>query len=202
MGRTTVRDAADTRSLVLQAASELFLQHGASASLDHVAALAGLSKGGLKYHFNTKEELIGAVAQFQADAFRSEVALHFNDQDRRPGRLVRAYIKACLNPDVQGSASRAKHSIFVLLSSCPLVQEIWQQDERWWQRSLEADGLDRDLRDVVLAAAEGAASAPTWTYTRARTSRLRNYLLELTNPALRDPIGHPLVSPAISDSHV
>lgn len=184
MGRTARRDALETRSLVLQAASELFLKNGASVSLDDVAALAGLSKGGLKYHFNSKEELTGAVAQFQADAFRSEIAAQMNDQDERPGRLARAYIKACLDPDVQLCASRTRHFLFVLLGSCPSVQEIWQQDESSWQRALEADGLNPELRDMVLAAAEGVAAAPTWAYSRSRISSLREQLLDLTNVCL------------------
>ena len=53
------RNSADTREKLLDAFDRLLEQHGtAGATLDAVAAEAGVSKGGLLYHFGSKAKLM------------------------------------------------------------------------------------------------------------------------------------------------
>lgn len=50
------------RSAILDAAQECFLEHGfASTSMDMVAATAGVSKATIYAHFQSKDELFGAI---------------------------------------------------------------------------------------------------------------------------------------------
>lgn len=63
MGRTTGRSPEDTRRLVLDAAASAIRTHGIGATLDLVAREAGISKGGLVYHFPSKTALLVALAQ-------------------------------------------------------------------------------------------------------------------------------------------
>src|SRR3954454_22441411 len=52
----------DTKTRILSAAELVVLERGVSAlTLDAVAEAAGLSKGGLIYHFDSKEALIRAM---------------------------------------------------------------------------------------------------------------------------------------------
>lgn len=76
------RSARPTRDRLLDAFEELLIAGGErSATLDAVAAAASVSKGGLLYHFGSKEALVdgqlarlGALAATDADSIRSAPA--------------------------------------------------------------------------------------------------------------------------------
>src|SRR3954467_14212049 len=77
-----------TKDRLLHAAGAVVRRDGPQAlTLDAVAAEAGVSKGGLLYHFGTKQELIEALvarwlAEFQADI------------DAADPHFVRGYVRA------------------------------------------------------------------------------------------------------------
>jgi TetR/AcrR family transcriptional repressor of nem operon len=61
-GATRLRDSGRTRERLLQAASrEIYRSGFQSASLDTILAVAGVTKGALYYHFDSKEALGHAV---------------------------------------------------------------------------------------------------------------------------------------------
>lgn len=63
------------RSRLLRAAEELTHVNGAgNMSLDAVAARAGVSKGGLLYHFPTKAKLLEALVERFIEQFEAELA--------------------------------------------------------------------------------------------------------------------------------
>jgi TetR/AcrR family transcriptional repressor of mexJK operon len=56
------------REAILDAAQECFLEHGfSSTSMDMVAARAGVSKATIYAHFQSKDELFGAIIQRRCD---------------------------------------------------------------------------------------------------------------------------------------
>ncbi|MFV0286422.1 MAG: TetR family transcriptional regulator, partial [Demequina sp.] len=73
MGRVEGRTAEDTKRLILEAASRVVLRDGLAASLDAVAAEAGVSKGGLLYHYASKAALTEALAVELYESFRRSV---------------------------------------------------------------------------------------------------------------------------------
>src|SRR5271170_4185109 len=63
-GPTRLRDSERTRERLLQAASrEIYRSGFQSASLDTILAVAGVTKGALYYHFDSKEALGHAVVE-------------------------------------------------------------------------------------------------------------------------------------------
>lgn len=76
--------AVETRNAILQAAAATFVQRGfAGSSLAEIAALAGVTKGALYFHFPSKAALASAMIQGQADANRSfEAFVDDSDVDR------------------------------------------------------------------------------------------------------------------------
>src|ERR1700747_2265759 len=63
-GATRLRDSERTRERLLQAASlEIYRSGFQSASLDIILAVAGVTKGALYYHFESKEALGYAVVE-------------------------------------------------------------------------------------------------------------------------------------------
>lgn len=62
--RKTKAEAQHTREALLQAALEIFYQRGvAQASLQEIAATAGVTRGALYWHFKNKEDLFDALFQ-------------------------------------------------------------------------------------------------------------------------------------------
>jgi AcrR family transcriptional regulator len=85
------------REKILVAAEELAREAGpGNLSLDAVAAKAGVSKGGLLYHFPTKAKLLAAlVEQFLASFDRNLRAREA--QSGGPNSLLRAYLDILVN---------------------------------------------------------------------------------------------------------
>ncbi|ONI92756.1 hypothetical protein ALI22I_01995 [Saccharothrix sp. ALI-22-I] len=54
-------DALRTRKRLLDAAAEMFAEHGAEVSVAEIAERAGIGKGTVFRHFATKEDLIAAI---------------------------------------------------------------------------------------------------------------------------------------------
>jgi AcrR family transcriptional regulator len=62
--RTVANMSADTHNRILDALEELLLKRGLSGvTLENVASNAGISKGGLLYHFQTKDAMIEAMVR-------------------------------------------------------------------------------------------------------------------------------------------
>src|SRR5690606_20238522 len=82
-----------TRSRILAAAQELAHELGpARISLDAVAARAGVSKGGLLYHFPSKAKLLeGLVEQFLS-RFNCALSDRERELSGEPNSVLRAYL--------------------------------------------------------------------------------------------------------------
>lgn len=66
--------AARTQSALIRSAAELFERHGyEKASLNEISSGAGVSRGALHFHFDTKAEVAGAVESAAARALRHAV---------------------------------------------------------------------------------------------------------------------------------
>src|SRR5690349_13603621 len=94
MARTAGRSAAETRRLILDAAARLISRHGTAVPVSDIAEAAGVSKGGLLYHFPNKEELLSGLANHLMGQFRHDVEqVAAEEEEGTPGRLTRAYIR-------------------------------------------------------------------------------------------------------------
>lgn len=94
MARTAGRSADETRQLILTSAARLIGRHGTTVPVTDIAEAAGVSKGGLLYHFPNKETLLNGVATNLMTQFRSHVEQAATaEPEGVPGRLTRAYIR-------------------------------------------------------------------------------------------------------------
>ncbi len=184
MGRTAGRSPSDTRRVVLDAASAVFRTRGLSATLDDVAQEAGLSKGGVIYHFATKDDLVAALAEALLEDFRDAVHAHLDPDDQHAGRLTRAYVRASL-VDTDLTAARDAYALIAQIITNPAVARIARADARRWRDDLAADGLPEPVTSLVVAAADGAGVAPLWgaELDEAENARLAARLVAMT----RDP---------------
>lgn len=90
------KKSASSKDAILNAAAALVCEQGASAlTLDATCARAGMSKGGLLYHFRTKEDLLLALVRRQHDCMMSLIQVSCEGEDNpAPGRWHRAAIRS------------------------------------------------------------------------------------------------------------
>jgi AcrR family transcriptional regulator len=139
------RDPAPSRELLLRAAARVFAERGfEGATVDEIAAQAGLSKGTLYWNFESKDEL-----------FLSLLEEHI---DRRVQAMIELIQSAPADQDIAPEASRGLFALlqeerqFVLLS-----HEYWSRavrDSELRQRYAERQAR---LREVLARALEARA---------------------------------------------
>jgi AcrR family transcriptional regulator len=115
------------RERILDAAEDLIAAGHVPPALDAVAAAAGVSKGGLLYHFD-KQSLLQALivrAVQQADAQLTQAA--------GTGALARAWLRLSVPDDTQRRLYRAMLSMLRLTSrgELDLPAELTDADQRW-----------------------------------------------------------------------
>jgi AcrR family transcriptional regulator len=183
VARTTGRDAGATRELVLRAAAAEVGDHGLGASMDAIAQRAGVSKGGLLYHFPSKDALIVALADDVLGRYRASIESHL-DPRAGAGRLTRAVVLASLDA-ADDESERDRTLLLGRLLTIPGVRDRVIEDNARWREELAADGLEPAAQAVVLAAADGVSTAALWAATPSRAERdmLRERLLAMVDAA-------------------
>jgi AcrR family transcriptional regulator len=143
------------RERLLDAAESLVTQRGTHGlTLDAVARQAGVSKGGLLFHYPHKRALIQAVVARLVGHYESAQADAMGKDPCDEGRFTRAYLGA----RVQSCGLGCRGSYTPLLMAT--VDGLQQLDEfrdrvATWQHKLEEDGIDPVIAHLVRLAADG-----------------------------------------------
>jgi AcrR family transcriptional regulator len=151
---------AQMRARLLDAALAVLRERGVNGlTLDAVAQGAGVSKGGLLHHFNSKEALVGALLQAMMAEFEHSVncALAAEAQDPSApvtGRLLRAYVRASFGAQPLFPALGVLLAVSVLQN--PDLLALVQADAQSWQARLAADGVAPARAHLIRQAADGA----------------------------------------------
>lgn len=88
------------RERILEAAERVVMDVGAARlTLEAVAQAAGVSKGGLLYHFPSKESLLGALSHRFVDAMHGCVANARDQVGDGPARDLKACVQGILGSD-------------------------------------------------------------------------------------------------------
>ncbi|SDF45123.1 transcriptional regulator, TetR family [Limimonas halophila] len=146
----------NTRKRVLHAAGRVVLQEGVRGlTLEAVAREAGVSKGGLLYHFASKDELLtGMVGEFvELIEGRMTEAMQADDA---PGRWTRAYLDAS-TVDRAGDDPMDRLATAMLAagaSNTALLEPVYARQGDW-QHAQHNDGIDPATAAIVRLAADG-----------------------------------------------
>ena len=90
-----MRTKSSARERIIDAAEQVVLKEGAShMTMDAVAAKAGVSKGGLIYHFPSQRDLLQAMLQRFIDRVETRMAQARTQLPESPARSIKAYIHA------------------------------------------------------------------------------------------------------------
>ncbi|MCI4061321.1 TetR/AcrR family transcriptional regulator [Micromonospora sp. R77] len=119
-------------------------------TLSAVAAEAGVSKGGLLYHFASKAALAAGLVDRLVGRF--DAAMHSCDE--RPGAATRTYLAHSVGQTPAGDRQAAAAVLAGLLMDPASLAPLRERYTRW-QHRLENDGIDPAVATVVRLAADG-----------------------------------------------
>jgi AcrR family transcriptional regulator len=155
--------ATNARDRILDAAETLVSRDGvARLTLEAAASEAGLSKGGVLYHFRSRDTLVSAMVERLVAAFDDDLAEESAAEQAAgapaDGRYVRAYVRATTRPartaaDVR--RERAGAAVLAAMACEPeLLAPLRHSFDRWQER-LANDGVDPVRATVARLAADG-----------------------------------------------
>jgi AcrR family transcriptional regulator len=117
---------AQVRAKLLQAASDLAREHGAQAvTLDAVAERAAVSKGGLQYHFRSKQALLDALFEQTIAGFQQRVAARAAADPTPDGAPARAYLHVSVDDEDPIADGDVLRVLVASMMSDPEVRERW-----------------------------------------------------------------------------
>jgi len=157
--RTTHRDSAATKRRILDASERVVLRDGVGhLTLEAAAGEAGLSKGGVLYHFPTRDSLVAAMVTRIIEQFDDDIASYLPGAGTReaglPGAYARAYVRATLEPVTPGE-ERLGAALLAAAAAEPELVVPLQEAAARWQARLVDDGLDPTLATVIRLACDG-----------------------------------------------
>jgi AcrR family transcriptional regulator len=173
----------DSRDLILDAAEALIGKEGVKKlTIENVAAAAGLSRGGVLYHFASKEALIQGMLDRMNRRFEAIIEDEIARDPEPHGRWTRAFARAALRMDEQTTSVFAP--LIAAISYEPKLLEEMQANQNKWQVQTEAE------LDPVKAAVVRLASNALWyndlfsmnNYTPEQKRAIIEWLTELTLP--------------------
>lgn len=133
----------DTRTRLITAAAAVIRRDGAQAlTLDAVAAHAGVSKGGLLYHFKSKRELLDGLVDRWLDEFQHDI-------DEAEDHFPKGYVKAC------DGAKAEEAGLLAALVADPAVLAKVRDRYATWQDRIVTEGGDPVEATVARLAADG-----------------------------------------------
>jgi AcrR family transcriptional regulator len=150
------------RDTILKSAETLIRKEGSQQlTLDRVAEKAQVSKGGLLYHFPSKEELVAGLVARTIEYFDRDLATAKAELPDRPGRNTLAFVLASLEGRWAEDAGLSPERLDVFASAIAaastdmkLVDPMREAYARW-QALLEHDGIDPVTATIVRLAVDG-----------------------------------------------
>ncbi|TDC68916.1 TetR/AcrR family transcriptional regulator [Actinomadura sp. GC306] len=172
------------KDTLLDAAEAVLSEQGTQAlTLTAVADRAGVSKGGLLYHFPTKEALVRAMVARVIEEFDDLIASYIASyEDGAPGAYTRAYVEATFEILTGEARAYRRWSAITAAAADPEQAEPLNEAMRRWHGRDPAEDPDPQLATVVRLAAEGlweVVSHDPALYGADQLEALRRRLLAL-----------------------
>ncbi|HJA39965.1 MAG TPA: TetR/AcrR family transcriptional regulator [Firmicutes bacterium] len=145
----------DKKKSILIAAADIVKEEGvAKLTLEAVAKKAGLSKGGLLYHYSNKEALIkGMVQDWTYNYFNSIETLIKNNTKSKVSSWTDAYIKATLS-DLNND-KRLSSALIAAMFTNPSLLEEYKKEYHILLGKLMNDDIDPIKVTIIRLAIDG-----------------------------------------------
>ncbi|QDE87533.1 TetR family transcriptional regulator [Myxococcus xanthus] len=134
------------RAQLLRAAAELVMQGGTQAvTLEAVAALAGVTKGGLQHHFKSKQLLLDALFEEMNRQFVESFHANIAEDPEAHGREARAYLRAMVSSPANSEQIRGLRALIGSMMVEPDLRERWSCS---WQDDLQLKPGEVSPQDI------------------------------------------------------
>ena len=147
--------AAATREKLLDAAAVVAQNRGlAEFTLENVAEQAGVSKGGLLYHFASKDELIVGLLDQTLRATEIEIENRVAELGAGPGSFAIAYLDYVREPN-RPEVEFASSLLAAAASKTDLLGNARESFAGWSERLMTDDGISRSPGLLARVVSEG-----------------------------------------------
>ena len=175
------RDPERTREAILEAARTRLATDGPEGlSLSEVAHLAGVNRGTAYQHFETRDKLIKATAQWVSDKlFRSVFGDPATLGERRVEQVDAADLTDRLANFAMDNPELCRVWLLQVLSSPdPTSDPFWKEYEgsmtRFARTKLAQDNIDTEVLSIIMLA--GMFLWPVWAWARGKGNKDRRRL--------------------------
>lgn len=142
------------RQHILKSAKEFILKNGFNElTLDSVATQAGISKGGLLYHFPNKEALLIGLAQYIFEEFITLIEDQAKKDPLEKGKWCRALIEVT-KKDLEHNAELYVGIIAASMLSPDLLKSM-SQIYQFMQNKMDQDGINPVTATIIRLAIDG-----------------------------------------------
>lgn len=178
------------RDRILEAAERVVGDVGAARmTLEGVAQAAGVSKGGLLYHFPTKEALLGALAKRYVEGMVECVELAKSGMAEMGARELKACIVGVLDRQSRAKVRGMGAALFAAAANDLTLLEVIRERIAQFTRQLEEGGnVDFARAAVVTLAIDGLImreSLRISCFTDEQRERVVQQLLQIADEAYR-----------------
>lgn len=144
----------NSREKIVDAAEKVVIEVGAAhMTLDAVAEKAGVSKGGLLYHFPNKEALLKAMLERRMQRFEEAQEKKCRELRNGPTREIKAYILSALGRD--RNTDRIGASLLAAIAHNPKLLDPAREDYRKRLDKLLPAGLGFERAAIIVLAVDG-----------------------------------------------
>lgn len=156
--KATRRGARESRAAILAAAERITARRGsAHLSIEAVAAEAGLSKGGVLYHFPSKVRMLESLVELHVSRTEAALARHRPDTETpAPNGLAHALIATFR--ERRDATPQNATGLFAALAENPEFLDPARSFQADLVARLRADADDPDLAVIVFLCMEGLQS--------------------------------------------
>lgn len=175
----------ETYDKLLTAAIQIIVQKGIERlTLDAVARETAVSKGGLLYHFPSKEALVAGVISYLIHDFNAaiEKELEHSHTDNSSKDWLKAYVRASFSTH-QPPLSLIG-GLFTAVTNNPELLESARATFAEWQRRFDESGLDAVRAGIIRLATEGLYPTEMFGVEPIKEplrSQLKDAILELVD---------------------
>ncbi len=172
---------ANCKDKILDAAEAVVMEMGAvHMSLDVVAKKAGVSKGGLMYHFSTKKSLLKAMIARMVMQFYVDRAAQVDQIKPSPGQKLKAGILTALAPNEK--RDRMGLSVLVVAAHDPELLKGLKEAHCDHLKEMVDSGLDFERAAVISLASDGLMLSEMLgvsPYNPAQKKKIRDMMIRM-----------------------
>jgi AcrR family transcriptional regulator len=181
------------RQQIFEACSRILINEGlTNLTLDAVAEEAGISKGGLLYHFPNKNLLIDSLFEYHNNIFEERLMELAETEGDQPGAWLRAYAKASIEQILDPETAKLYASLFAAEERYASAHKLMREKYIYWQRGIESCGIDPTVATFVRLTVDGLWFSEMHHYAPPdieHRNKILAFIMQITyNPELLEKV--------------